>query len=502
MKHRVQLIQLGILQKLFEFTASADIGTRRAAIACVAATTEVEELHPALRTKEYISKLVSLLSPEQPPEVQDEAAFALTNFARDFNNKTEIRKCNGIQALVSLLESPDPDVQKNSALALGAVLEDFSNRAAFRETSGILALLHLLSSEHREIQENALTCLVRCSEEYGSRIELRKANALKRFIDQLSQSTEQLPENHNITHLLLLCIANCMDDLEMGTALVQSGGIPTIVKYLQSDDLQNRQYAALILCRAGRIERNHQAIRDNGGLTHLVANLSHTDPQTAAHAAMTITVLGKTDINQLDFLKGGAAEALVKNLSHENSNVKAHSVLALSSLCSNPKIRSRVRSLDAISTIAQLPVSTDPQVSLNACECIANMAEDLDSRIEIAHHKGLENLVSAMNTPELKQQSMAMLALARCMQEREVRAKIGTIPDALKRMVEFLSSKDAHVSKTAVYALSQACAQHEMNAATVCELGAIEAILELSKDPKKNCEKFALDALETILNYS
>lgn len=39
-------------------------------------------------------------------------------------NKTLIRKCGGIKALVNLLESPDPDVKKNVAYALASVLED------------------------------------------------------------------------------------------------------------------------------------------------------------------------------------------------------------------------------------------------------------------------------------------------------------------------------------------------------------------------------------------
>jgi hypothetical protein len=41
------------------------------------------ELHPEMRKKELIDTLIALLNPEELPEVQDEAAFALANLAKD-----------------------------------------------------------------------------------------------------------------------------------------------------------------------------------------------------------------------------------------------------------------------------------------------------------------------------------------------------------------------------------------------------------------------------------
>lgn len=104
-----------------------------------------------MKKKDVLECLISLLSSEQPPEVHDEAAFALSNYAKDckprvhslyfhllpslklyllfffsnlVGNKSLIRKLGGIGALVNLLESTDPDVKKNVALALAIVLED------------------------------------------------------------------------------------------------------------------------------------------------------------------------------------------------------------------------------------------------------------------------------------------------------------------------------------------------------------------------------------------
>ncbi len=120
------------------------MNVKRAAVACVAAVTELsefsfplvgnsdiangrmilDEIHPDLRKRDLIDVLISCLSSNQISEVQDEAAFALANLAKDFANKADIRKSGGIRALIRVLDSPDPDVKKNAGLALATLLDD------------------------------------------------------------------------------------------------------------------------------------------------------------------------------------------------------------------------------------------------------------------------------------------------------------------------------------------------------------------------------------------
>ena len=43
----------------------------------------IDEIHPDLRKRELIEVLISSLNTEEASEVQDEAAFAMANLARD-----------------------------------------------------------------------------------------------------------------------------------------------------------------------------------------------------------------------------------------------------------------------------------------------------------------------------------------------------------------------------------------------------------------------------------
>jgi HEAT repeat protein len=101
-KNRTQLLGLRITKPLIELCQSKDVIIRKAAVACIAAITEssnhssfaweilpaklildLDETHPDLRKKDLIEVLISSLSVKEAAEVQDEAAYALSNLAKD-----------------------------------------------------------------------------------------------------------------------------------------------------------------------------------------------------------------------------------------------------------------------------------------------------------------------------------------------------------------------------------------------------------------------------------
>ncbi|KAJ3162947.1 Armadillo repeat-containing protein 3, partial [Irineochytrium annulatum] len=488
-KHRVQLLNLGIIRPLLDLSSSKENALKKAAVACIAACTELSEIHPEMRKKELIEALILLLGPEEPVEVQDEAAFSLASLAKDFSNKSEIRRAGGIKSMVKLLESPDPDVKKNVGLALSIILEDcesffatgaehaeVANRSEIRYVNGLAPLLELLGSEFAEVQENALV--------YTNRVEIRKLNGVKRLIDLLSQD---LPDLH---HLTLLCIANCLEDPETCSGFPEMGGLPPVVKLISAEDVRAKKNASLV-CR--RADRNQNFIREAGALQVLSANLSHTDPGAVSYAAIALASLAKNEINQLELNKMGVVEIVLKLLSNEDLDLSRQSTLALSSLCLNGKTRSKVKALDAITSVIRLLHSDDAQTQINTAECLSNLTEDTANRSDIVKQGGVPALIALLYKPEAKVQSAGALALSRLMQDDKKAEAIG-------RLVALLSSKDISVSRNAAYALANA-AQLEATALLACQQGAIEALLNLSRESLKNSSKFANDALDKLLNH-
>ncbi|KAJ3050913.1 Armadillo repeat-containing protein 3 [Rhizophlyctis rosea] len=495
-RHRTQLLQLKILKPVLDLTGSKDPGIKKAAVACLAATSELNDFHPDMRKPELLSALINLLAPEEAPEVQEEAAFAIANLARDFANKADIRKAGGMKALVRLLDLPDPDVKKNVAYALTALLEDFTNRSEIRYVHGLASLLELLSSEYQEIQENALQSLIKCAEDHANRVEIRKLSGVKRLIEFLGQD---LPDLHYLT---LLCIANCLEESETVNAFPEWGGLAPLVRMLSADDVRLKQNAALALGRAAKIGRNQNYIREAGALPILVTNLSHVDAGVISMAALALAVLANNEINQLELNKLNACEILIRHLSHDDLNVNRNSVAALTSLCLNAKLRPRIRALDGIAAVIKLVQYDDVQVVINACECLTNLAEDSSMRGDILKHNGVHALVTALAKTDVKAEATALLALARCMHDADSRVALSKEPleGGIGRAIELLGSKDITVCRNAAYAISNA-AQYEPNAVAACGAGALQAMINLTNDTGRNASKFATDALEKLLNY-
>ncbi|KAJ3226738.1 Armadillo repeat-containing protein 3 [Chytriomyces hyalinus] len=409
-----------------------------------------------MRKKELLETLVSLLAVEEPPEVQDEAAFAISNLAKDFALKSEIRKAGGIKALVKLLPAHDPDVKKNTALALSSLLEDFTNRSEIRYVNGLAPLLELLGAEFPEIQENTLMSLILCAEDQSNRVEIRRANGIKRLIDMLGQD---VPELHQWT---LLCLSKCLEDSETVNIFPEIGGLPPVMKMLSSEDVRAKRNASLVLSKVARNDRNQNFIREAGALQVLISNLNHPDPGTVSHAALALGALAKTEINQLELNKAGAVEIFIKLLAHEDVDICRQSAFALSSLCLNTP-----------------------------------------NRIDAVKFGGVSSLLAALNKADTSVQASACLALARCMQEGEARVSLAKEKknESIARLIALVLSKEVTVARNAAYALSNA-SQHELNASLFCQMGAIEALLALGKDATKSSQKFSHDALDKLLNYN
>ncbi|TPX41661.1 hypothetical protein SeMB42_g05481 [Synchytrium endobioticum] len=494
LKHRIQLLNLGIVPPLLDLARSKDAAARRSAAACLAASTENVDAHQDMRRRDLIAALVALLSGEAP-EIQEESAFALANLAKDFANKTEIRSQGGIKALIRLLDSPDPDCRKNGAHALAAVLDDFPNRHEFRTSGGVQPLLELLNAEFLEIQENALLCLVRCTQDSATRLEVRKTGGIKKLIDALKQ------DSAGLHHLTLLCISNCLEDGEMAFQFIENGGIQATARTLTTEEAKTKRHASLVVSRAARNEKANGLMKDAGVLLALTANVLLTDAQTVASAALAIATLAKSDVNRQEFLKLATVEALFARLTHDDHEVLRNVEWALAVLSLNAKVRARVRSLDAPARVLALlqQYNDDAGILAAGCEFLANMAEDSDLRGAIIKQGAVSLLVSVLNSADAHAVASAALALSRVAMDVEGRILIDE-NTAISKLTGLLTSPDLQIVRNASYAVAAAC-QLDANAQTACKAGAVSTLVNLSRKASTNASNFATEALNQLLDY-
>ncbi|XP_010212167.1 PREDICTED: armadillo repeat-containing protein 3 [Tinamus guttatus] len=166
----------------------------------------------------------------------------------------------------------------------------------------------------------------------------------------------------------------------------------------------------------------------------------------------------KGDENKVTLLGLGAVEPLYKLISHEDPTVRRNAVTVFGIMASNPDVRKLLRELDATnSLISRLAPEEDVVVHEFATLCLAHMASEYTSKIQIFEQGGLEPLIRLLGSPD---------------------------PDVKKNSVE------------CIYLL----VQDFQSRAAVRELNVIPALLELLKSEYPVIQLLALKTLEVISN--
>lgn len=116
--------------------------------------------------------MLSLLSPDSDPLVNEYAAMWMRNMCEDYSTKTVVGSNQlAISTLISMLNSNDPDAVYNSLGTIEKLMADYQPRQLIRELKGIEPILNLMKSEFPQIQELVFSALVKITQ--NSKISLR-----------------------------------------------------------------------------------------------------------------------------------------------------------------------------------------------------------------------------------------------------------------------------------------------------------------------------------------
>ncbi|XP_062423693.1 armadillo repeat-containing protein 3 isoform X4 [Rhea pennata] len=190
-----------------------------------------------------------------------------------------------------------------------------------------------------------------------------------------------------------------------------------------------------------------------------VLMLSSPEEEVLAKACDAIyKFASKGDENKVTLLGLGAVEPLYKLISHEDPVVRRNAVMVFGIMASNHDVRKLLRELDVTnSLISRLAPEEDVVIHEFATLCLAHMAAEYTSKVQIFEHGGLEPLIRLLGSPD---------------------------PDVKKNSVE------------CIYLL----VQDFQSRAAVRELNVIPPLLELLKSEYPVIQLLALKTLEVISN--
>ncbi|XP_031470212.1 armadillo repeat-containing protein 3 isoform X1 [Phasianus colchicus] len=164
----------------------------------------------------------------------------------------------------------------------------------------------------------------------------------------------------------------------------------------------------------------------------------------------------KGDENKVTLLGLGTVERLYKLISHEDPIVRRNAMMVLGIMASNHDVKKLLRELDVTSSLlSHLVPEEDVVIHEFATLCLAHMAVEYTTKVQIFEQGGLEPLISLLSSPD---------------------------PDVTKNSVE------------CIYLL----VQDFQSRAAVCELNVIPPLLDLLKSEYPVIQLLALKTLEVI----
>ncbi|XP_065484147.1 armadillo repeat-containing protein 3 isoform X1 [Caloenas nicobarica] len=189
----------------------------------------------------------------------------------------------------------------------------------------------------------------------------------------------------------------------------------------------------------------------------VVLMLSSPEEEVLAKACDALyKFASKGDENKVTLLGLGAVEHLYKLISHEDPIVRRNAIMVFGIMASNHDVKKLLRELDVTnSLISQLAPEEDVVIHEFATLCLAHMAVEYTTKVQIFEQGGLEPLIKLLGSPD---------------------------PDVQKNSVE------------CIYLL----VQDFQSCAAVRELNVIPPLLELLKSEYPVIQLLALKTLEVI----
>ncbi|KAM7036873.1 armadillo repeat-containing protein 3 [Passerculus sandwichensis] len=262
-----------------------------------------------------IQKLLSFLKVSTVPDIQKNAAKAITNAAYD----SEIRKILHWEEvetfLLRLLETNNDDVKVAASQAISAMCENIDSKCVLG-LQGIPQLVKLLSSDNEELKEVVVTALTNLTTaNLRNASVVAKAEGIAPLIKTLNAQRDGAVSN-------AIAVLTNLALQEPLRASIQSQGIMSaLVGPLRSTNSQVQSKAAFAVaafaCDAGA----RAELRNVGGLGPLVELLHSNYEEVRRNACWAVMVCGSDEVTAFELCRLGALDILEEiNLSSKRKN--------------------------------------------------------------------------------------------------------------------------------------------------------------------------------------
>ncbi|XP_051007228.1 armadillo repeat-containing protein 3 [Acomys russatus] len=285
------------------------------ALAVIANCLEDMETMVLMQQTGSLKKLLSFAENSTVPDIQKNAAKAITKAAYDPENRKifheqEVEKC-----LVTLLGSDSDGTKIAASQAISAMSENLSSKEFFN-TQGIPQIVQLLKSDNEEMREAAALALANLTTSNPANANAAaEADAIDPLINILSSKRDGAIAN-------AATVLTNMAIQEPLRAIIQSHEVMrALLGPLHSTNTMVQSTAALAVAATACDLEARTELRNCGGLEPLVELLHSKNDEVRRHASWAVMVCASDELMAAELCRLGALDILEEiNLSVSRKN--------------------------------------------------------------------------------------------------------------------------------------------------------------------------------------
>uniref|UniRef100_A0A667G187 Armadillo repeat containing 3 n=1 Tax=Lynx canadensis TaxID=61383 RepID=A0A667G187_LYNCA len=343
---RAALQELNAIPPILDLLKSEYPVIQLLALKTLGIITNDKEAQTTLRDNQGVDHLIKILETKELNDLHIEALSVIANCLEDMDTLVLIQQTGGLKKLLSFAEnSTIPDIQKNAAKAITKAAYDPENRKLFHEQEVEKCLVALLGSENDGTKIAASQAISAMCENTGSK-EFFNNQGIPQLILLLKSDSEEVREAASLALANLTTCHPANASKENSTAVAEADGVDPLVNILSSRRdgavanaatvLANVAIAPWGLRSANTVVQSKAALtvaatacdveartelRNSGGLEPLVELLRSKHDEVRRHASWAVTVCANDELTAVELCKLGALDILEEvNLSVNRKN--------------------------------------------------------------------------------------------------------------------------------------------------------------------------------------
>ncbi|XP_032099775.1 armadillo repeat-containing protein 3 isoform X2 [Sapajus apella] len=321
---RTTLQELNAIPPILDLLKSEYPIIQLLALKTLGVITNDKESRTMLRDHQGLDHLIKILETKELNDLHIEALAVIANCLEDMDTIVQIQQTGGLKKLLSFAEnSTIPDIQKNAAKAITKAAYDPENRKLLHEQEVEKCLVALLGSENDGTKIAASQAISAMCENSGSK-DFFNNQGIPQLIQLLKSDNEELRE---AAALALANLTTC--NPANASAAAEADGIDPLINVLSSKRDGAIANAATVLTNMAMQEPLRQNIQNHGIMHAIISPLHSANTAVQSKAALTVASTACDVEARTELRNSGGLEPLVELLRSKNDEVRKHASWAV-----------------------------------------------------------------------------------------------------------------------------------------------------------------------------